>query len=254
MEGNRFDLLARALGRAIDRRAGFRAAALALAAGAGVRLGEVAEAAPQAEKCLPNGRRCGKGSGKRGKPCGKCCSRHDVTQPNGRRRCACRPDGAACGNSSQCCTGSCTDRVCGGPQPLCIPEGDSCVAGGLACCGDLDCLGGACRATANCTATLEGAGCEFLVGPGVWNCGSQDLTGVNLNGCDLTSASFFNTNASGAQFAATILTGANFFDANVTDAVWGDTTCPAGVNSDDNDDTCCGQFTAGQTPTGCPVG
>jgi hypothetical protein len=136
--------------------------------------------------------------------------------------------------------------------------GGTCTGGGPACCtdpgADATCTSGICRDSTYCATVLEDAGCEFLAGPGVWNCGNQDLTGINLSGCDLTNASFFNTNASNVTFVSTILTGANFFDAEVTGATWDNTTCPSGTNSDANNDTCCGEFILGQTPTGCGAG
>lgn len=66
-----------------------------------------------AERCLPEGQRCGKKSGASGGPCKKCCSRYDTLAPNGRRRCTCRPDGLTCTNSAQCCNGACIGGVCG---------------------------------------------------------------------------------------------------------------------------------------------
>ncbi len=66
-----------------------------------------------AERCLPNGQRCGKDSGNDGGPCKKCCSRYKTVAPNGRRRCTCRPDGMSCNNSAQCCTGDCIGGACG---------------------------------------------------------------------------------------------------------------------------------------------
>lgn len=103
----------------------------------------------------------------------------------------------------------------------------------------------------SCAATLEAHGCEFLAGPGIWNCGSKDLQNANLSGCNLTNASFFNANLSGAKLHETNLTGANFFASTVTNAKWKDTTCPSGTNSAANNSTCCGQFILGQVPGGC---
>lgn len=248
MDGSRFDLLTRSL----TRRSGLRGAVVGLAATLG--LAAATDAAPTEEQCLRTGARCGKKSGNNGGPCKKCCTRH-WTKGKKRTRCTCKPDGMRCNNSAQCCNGACNPatRICG-EATLCIPEDGACPDGNLGCCGDLTCLGGACRAVADCTATLEGAGCEFLDGPGVWDCGGEDLSGVNFNGCDLTGASFSSTNVTNAQFATTILTDANFFGANVTGAVWADTTCPDGPNSDTNGNTCCGAFIFDQTPTGCPVG
>lgn len=63
------------------------------------------------ERCVANGKRCGRGGGKRRKPCKKCCSRRSVETDRG-RKCACRPDGDDCLNDAQCCSGICTGGVC----------------------------------------------------------------------------------------------------------------------------------------------
>jgi hypothetical protein len=170
----------------------------------------------------------------------------------------CVGQGGACGAGAACCTGlECQAGTCQ-ETVLCVPLGGACTAGGDACCtdpgADATCTSGICRDPGYCETVLEAAGCEFLTGPGVWNCGNQDLTGVNLSGCDLPGASFFGTDVTNAIFTSTNLNGANFFDSNVTGAEWGNTTCPSGENSDANGDTCCGEFIAGQTPTGCQVG
>ncbi len=72
---------------------------------------------PEDERCVPNGRRCGKcGKKKNGKPkckpCKKCCSRYSQAQPNGRKRCQCKPSGAQCRNGAQCCSGDCQGGFC----------------------------------------------------------------------------------------------------------------------------------------------
>ena len=103
----------------------------------------------------------------------------------------------------------------------------------------------------SCTSTLQAHGCQFIVGPSVWDCGSKDLQGADLSGCSLPGASFFNANLTGAKLHRTDLTGANFFSSTVTSAKWKDTTCPAGANSNANGNTCCGAFILGQTLTGC---
>lgn len=150
-------------------------------------------------------------------------------------RCRCRQRGQTCRNHRSCCSGRGQALTCQrqGSTQRCLPSAPP-------------------PPPVDCDATLTGAGCEFLAGPGVWDCGSQDLTGVNLTGCDLANASFFSTNASAVNFTNVDLTGANFFDANVTGAVWSATTCPSGTHSDDSSNTCCGHFILGQTPTGCP--
>lgn len=160
MDGSRFDLLARALGRSVDRRAGVRGVLAAAAASLG--LAAAADAAPKGEQCLRTGARCGKGSGNNGGPCRKCCTRH-WTKGKKKKRCTCKPDGVRCNNSAQCCNGACTDRVCGGLEPLCIPAGDACPEGGPECCDGLDCVGdgvaAACCPSGNVCGTGAGALC-----------------------------------------------------------------------------------------------
>lgn len=73
-----------------------------------------------AESCLPNGQRCGRRAGGRGKSCRKCCSRY-APQENGVRHCACVVFGEPCGNSGQCCEGDCNQGHCG-----CLDDGASC--------------------------------------------------------------------------------------------------------------------------------
>lgn len=141
--------------------------------------------------------------------------------------------------------------------PACVPLGGACSDGGAACCtnvgADADCTASICRAPEYCVATLIVAGCTEGLTPTAWSCTSLDLTGLNLNGCDLTFATFANSNLTNATFVSANLTNVNFPSANVTGVTWGNTTCPKdAVNSDDNGNTCCGQFLNGQAPaTGC---
>ncbi len=158
MDGRRFDSLARALAGAASRRAavaGIFAALLPLAGRANpARTGKNGRG-PADEACLANGRRCGKGSGKRGKPCRKCCSRYSTVQRNGRRRCACKPEGIVAGNASQCCSGQ---RMANGMCGACAAGFGDCPAGcvdlrtdvrncgacGVSCAAGEICLNGAC--------------------------------------------------------------------------------------------------------------
>ncbi len=186
MDGSRFDLLTRAL----SRRAGLRGAVAGLAAAAG--LVSTAGAKPAAESCLTNGQRCGKGSGKKGKPCAKCCSRHAVTQPNGRKRCACKPAGMSARNAAQCCSG---ERSAGGFCGACDPGLTQCPAGcvdtgsdvancgacGNACAAEHSCVEGACT----CTATSCPDGCcdgASCVAAGA-ACAAADTVCVAGDGC-----------------------------------------------------------------------
>lgn len=97
----------------------------------------------------------------------------------------------------------------------------------------------------------------------------SDLTGVIFKGANITNTDFSNANLTGADFSNAgnysgwslnnvdfsnaNLTGANFTNtnlrgvrnmstANVTDAIWNNTSCPDGTNSNDNGNTCVGHF------------
>ena len=171
---------------------------------------------------------------------------------------SCVAAGGACDADAACCEGLvCESGTCQAAV-LCVPLGGACTAGGLACCttpgADATCDSGICRAPAYCATALADAGCEFLSSPGIWNCGSQDVSGVNLSGCDLTGASFFSANLTNAILASTNLTNANFFGGNVTNVEWDNTTCPTGVNSNANGNTCCGEFISSPEPVGCAAG
>ena len=123
MNGGRFDALARALMSALPRRGvyGVFATLLGLCAGAVDRLENGAAARNK------NTRQ----------------HRQKRQKRRRRRRAACRllPSGAACGESAQCCSGTCDentafplfDRVC------CRVLGESCVIGRDECCLDFAC-------------------------------------------------------------------------------------------------------------------
>jgi streptogramin lyase len=61
----------------------------------------------------------------------------------------------------------------------------------------------------------------------------SQLEGANLEGANLHRANLTGANLTGAN-----LTGANLHDATVTGAVWSNTTCPDGTNSDNAGGTC----------------
>lgn len=152
MDSSRFDRLTRALAGAASRRGvltGLLAGALLpvapdidaraeerrrneppLAKDRERGSGEPGGDGPETERCGANGQRCGKGSGKRGKPCRTCCSRFSVRAGRG-RRCSCKPEGTAAGNLAQCCSGR---RSTGGYCGACDPGLTACPSG----CIDLD--------------------------------------------------------------------------------------------------------------------
>ncbi|MFM9105207.1 MAG: hypothetical protein ACKOWF_00735 [Chloroflexota bacterium] len=151
MDSFSFDPLTRWLGAATTRRTGLGASLAALVGlGAPAVGAEGGSKEVSAEACIPNGRRCGK-KGKKGRPCSQCCSR--FTAKKRKDRCACRPDGTDCKNSSQCCNGLCRKKVCVNPNSECVKtsdckNGNTCQAGVCSCgasgfCPTI-CTGGSC--------------------------------------------------------------------------------------------------------------
>lgn len=168
MDNRRFDAFARALAGASTRRAAVVGAVAALAPLAGTakpdrdrkreRDGagdDRGQRGPEAGACLAVGERCGKRSGRNGKPCNSCCTRHSVAQANGKKRCACKAAGTPAGNAAQCCAGR---RSAGGFCGACDPglaecptgcadletDFDNCGACGNACAVGQACVAGAC--------------------------------------------------------------------------------------------------------------
>lgn len=92
------------------------------------------------ENCTPEGKRCG--SGKRRRPCKKCCTKNVIRDQKGRKRCSCVRLGNGCSNDSQCCEGICDSGTCQ-VSPLCIPLTLPCAAGDTCCAGE--CLAGICE-------------------------------------------------------------------------------------------------------------
>ena len=90
----------------------------------------------------------------------------------------------------------------------------------------------------------------YLVGPGA------NLTNAVLTGANLANADLANANLTGAN-----LENANVGGANFTSAVWANTTCPDGTNSNSDGGTCSGHTClahsdgVGQTYASCsPLG
>jgi phospholipase C len=93
--------------------------------------------------------------------------------------------------------------------------------------------------TAFTKANLDGA---FLV-DGVFEGATfrnADLNGANLSGANLQGANLTGANLMNANFRHANLTGAHLSGANVKGAIWSDTTCPDGSNTDDNGGSCLG--------------
>ena len=66
---------------------------------------------------------------------------------------------------------------------------------------------------------------------------NADFTGATLADSIIVGADF-----SGADFTNANLTGAFVFETTVTNAIWSNTICPDGTNSDSNNGTCEGTF------------
>ena len=65
-----------------------------------------------------------------------------------------------------------------------------------------------------------------------------NLSGIDLSGADLSGALLVGVDLSDANLTDANLEAAITLDANFEGAVWSDTTCPDGTNSDDNGNTC----------------
>ena len=82
----------------------------------------------------------------------------------------------------------------------------------------------------------------YLVGP-VANLTAADLSAADLAGQDLldtnlSDANLTNANLSSANFTGANLAGATATGTNFTSAVWSNTTCPDGTNSNNDSGTC----------------
>jgi hypothetical protein len=81
----------------------------------------------------------------------------------------------------------------------------------------------------------------------MYNISGNDLSRSNLSGsdlryADLTNANLTLVNLTSAKLANADLTGALGTPAWTSGAVWSDTTCPDGTNSDQDGNTCAGHF------------
>jgi hypothetical protein len=140
VDNARFDALTRSLAVTDSRRTVVRrliggAAAGALALAGTRRAG--AQVGPAV--CVPNGARCGPADEGNQRRCADCCSDYTERQPNGQRRCACRPDGLECSRDDQCCDNVCEGGVCG-EGFVCRPDNNVCRGGTGTCGGDPNCV------------------------------------------------------------------------------------------------------------------
>ena len=91
----------------------------------------------------------------------------------------------------------------------------------------------------------------YLVGPGA-GLNRAGLAGANLSGLDLENAYLAVANLRNVNFTNADLAGAEIADADVNGAIWSNTICPSGVNSDSNNHTCA-VSTNIQPPTAQPT-
>jgi hypothetical protein len=164
-----FDRMIGQLSRVLSRRS-LVGGSLGAAVLSAVGLGETAGAKKvTAEACIPTGKKCPakkpRGDKKKTLGCDQCCQDFVTTfrTKKGKRvkKCACTPNGVACGRSAQCCSGFCSGGICSSPSPAvaacdphsglnCVPRGEECSRGGAPCCCQDECLadesGGICAA------------------------------------------------------------------------------------------------------------
>jgi hypothetical protein len=137
------DRLARRLASVATSRRRSLAGLVAVSSSALVRPGVSATTSTQ--QCTPSGSFCGKGSGRKGRSCRKCCTRFAISTGR-RRRCACKPDRRNCRHDAQCCSGICDrlTRTCGeqdiGSEPIvCNSSVGLCQGGAPHCAGTSRC-------------------------------------------------------------------------------------------------------------------
>ena len=100
-------------------------------------------------------------------------------------------------------------------------------------------------------AVLIGANLRDAVLPGA-NLPGANLSSANLSVAELSGANLSGANLSGANLNSTDLVNATLNEADLTgatgtpfgagNAIWGNTTCPDGTNSDAHGNTCVGHF------------
>jgi hypothetical protein len=154
MDADRFDRLARSLSVPLESlaTAGTRRGVLSTLLGGtlgllGITAGTARRRRSRGdgittERCLAIGEKCPKRikhgrrqvkhtcSGKGDRP--GCCTQYAERAPDGKRRCACKSDGASCEANRNCCSQRCTGGVCGSVGPAgCTPT--TCATQGKDC-------------------------------------------------------------------------------------------------------------------------
>jgi hypothetical protein len=74
------------------------------------------------------------------------------------------------------------------------------------------------------------------------NLNGANLSGANLTGANLTGANLAGANLSSANLSGAVLTNAKTTSANFTKAIWSNSTCPDGTNSNNDGGTCGGHL------------
>jgi len=75
-----------------------------------------------------------------------------------------------------------------------------------------------------------------LSGSRFWN---ANLNGTKFNGADLSGASFWNAELTGTDFTGANLKAAVLVMAKISGAIWSNTICPDGINSDQKPSRAC---------------
>ena len=143
------------------------------------------------ERCLFVGERCPKrlehGKQQKRHSCERgCCTGYAAVASDGKRRCACKPNGAPCTQETarQCCAQVCTGAVCGtGGQPAPVAPPRGCAETCAGCCD----TSGTCQAgTTDAACGTGGTACVACRGTGV-TCGGGDPGTPGICGCTPTT-------------------------------------------------------------------
>jgi Bacterial Ig-like domain (group 3)/Pentapeptide repeats (8 copies) len=101
-----------------------------------------------------------------------------------------------------------------------------------------------CRSLSGCNLSRTDATGVGLPGANLSraNLSGAYLTRANLTGANLAGANLKNANLNSTDLTRATLTGAATTGATFKDAVWSNTICPDGTNSDSHDNTCGGHL------------
>jgi len=144
MDDQRFDNLARVLGRGTSRRTALKGITGAAAGGALAALG-LARGAERAsaQSCGAEGVYCTSG----GNCCSGVCSAYYCTAPDASPASTCHDDGGPCASGGDCCSGNCDSAAGSCFTPAASTGGSNCYADGGVCVAGRDCCSGNCDGT-----------------------------------------------------------------------------------------------------------